>query len=342
MALTKAAMLSPRMRITEPAAPPVLQFAFRRAVAVRLRWILPLLLFTIALGGCAAGQRHAPGESIHRNLTYAVRGGRSQRLDLYVPAAPRPAPIVVWIHGGGWIAGDKAYRVLVRDLTRDGFAVASVQYRLSYVAPYPAGVDDCADALAWLRANGARYGVDATRLALAGDSSGGHFAALLGTRLGQPRVRAVLALYAPTDLVALNDAHGGGRKQNLIARFLGGPVPDRLREAREANPANDIRANTPPFLFFHGSDDSLVPVEQSELLHRALRRRGIPSEVVVLRGAGHAFGLHGENWRRAVRFFRENLDVDTIIRGQTGPAGRRAGDRGASGTSGPRAESGDR
>ena len=136
---------------------------------------------------------------------------------------------------------------------------------------------------------------------------------MLGTRQGQPRVRAVLALYAPIDLVALNDAHGGGRKNNLIARFLGGPVPDRLREAREANPANYIDANSPAFLFLHGSGESLVPVAQSELLHRALRRKGIRSELIVL-PAGHAFGLHGENLRRVARFFRENLGASSSLR----------------------------
>ncbi len=306
------------------------------------RCVLALGFLALALGGCATGTDRVAGESMHRDLVYATRGVRPLHLDLYVPAAPRPAPLVVWIHGGGWIAGDKAYRLLVRDLTRDGLAVASVQYRLSYAAPYPAGVDDCADALAWLRANGARFGVDAARMGLAGDSSGGHFAALLGTRQGRPRVRAVLALYAPADLGALNDAHGGGRKNNLIARFLGGPVPDRLREAEEANPALSIGANSPAFLFLHGSDDSLVPVEQSERLHRALRRKGIRSELVVLPGVGHAFGLQGENLRRVARFFRENLGADATGRGRTDRDGRRAGGRAANGISGPRGESGGR
>ena len=230
------------------------------------------------------------------------------------PAPPPPPPLVVGIQGGGGIAGDKGFRVLVRDLTREGLAVASVQYRLSYVAPYPAGVDDCAQALAWLRAHGARFGVDPARMGLAGESSGGHYAALLGLRQGRPRVRAVLALYPPTDLPALNDAHDGGRKYNLIARFLGGSVPDRLREADEASPARHVGPDAPPFRLIHGADDGLVPPDQSRRLHAALRRRGAESELVILPERGHAFALDAEQMAQAARFFRRHLGAASTVR----------------------------
>jgi acetyl esterase/lipase len=263
-------------------------------------WLLPL-------AGCATSHRVAPGETIHSNLVYTQRGERALHLDLFVPASPRPVPVVVWIHGGAWSFGNKGFLLRVRDLVREGFAVASVEYRFSGVATYPGPVDDCREALAWLRANGARYGVDGSRLGLSGHSSGAHFAALIGAIEGRPQIKAVLLLAPPTDLIALNDYYGGTRNMNAIARFLGGPVPDRTREAVAANPITHIRADTPPFLIYHGAADQIVPLSQSEILDRALRRHGVPSDRIVLPKTGHNFALRADQMRHVADFFRKNL-----------------------------------
>lgn len=266
-----------------------------------------LALFLWAFAGCATSHRVAPGEKIYANVPYAQRGDRTLHLDLYVPASTRPVPVIVWIHGGAWAYGNKGLFLRVRQLVREGFAVASIEYRFSGVSSFPGPVDDCREALAWLRQHGAQYGVDGARLGLSGHSSGAHYAALIGTMEGRPRVKAVLALSPPTDLGDLNKFYGGTAEMNAIARFLGGPVPYRAREVIAANPATFIRANTPPFLIYHGLVDGTVPVSQSQLLYGALQQHGIPCELIILPGVGHLFSLQPDQIQRVADFLRANL-----------------------------------
>lgn len=265
------------------------------------------LLFAVAFAGCAASGPPRHGETIHRDLVYARRGGRALHVDLYVPAAPRPAPVVVWLHGGSWKYGSKGFHLHLRELTGDGFAVAAVQYRFISQAPWPAPLDDCAEALRWLHANGAHYGIDPRRVALAGESAGGHLAALIGLDQGRSRIKAVCALYPPTDLVALGRRYAKFKRASILTQMFDGDIEDRLDAARAASPVAHVSANSPPFLLWHGRGDFLVPPQQSVALDRALRDAGVESRLVILPGKTHAFGLNRGQLDEVATFFHRHL-----------------------------------
>ena len=124
----------------------------------------------------------------------------------------------------------------------------------------------------WLHTNGGRYGIDPQRIAASGESAGGHLAALLGTIEGRHRIRAVLALYPPTDLVALSRDDRLPRHPDSIDKLLGGPVEEKLSLARDASPINHVSPSSPPFLLIHGALDAVVPLDQSVEFQRRLQR----------------------------------------------------------------------
>ena len=125
------------------------------------------------------------GEHIYPNVVFASPGGHALHMDLYVPPSTHPVPVVMWIFGGSWKIGSKGYHVIVRRLTQHGIAVASIEYRLSGTAKYPAQIEDCRTALEWLKQNGSRYEIDPQRIGVSGESAGGHLAALLATEEGR-------------------------------------------------------------------------------------------------------------------------------------------------------------
>lgn len=268
-----------------------------------------MLCAGVALGfpSCAAyGPAHS-GEKIHRQVAYASPDGHALHLDLYVPASPRPAPVVLWFHGGGWKYGHKGYNLHVRDLTRYGLAVASVQYRLIGEAVYPAPLDDCRAAIAWVRTHGATYGLDPRRIGLSGESAGGHLAALAGTIESRPSIGAVMAIYPPTDLIALGERYERYPGQSLVEQFLGGPLATHRPLARAASPLNHVRSTSPSFLILHGEKDRLVRPEQGAALHQRLRQAGVDSTLHILPDKAHSFSLTGGQLRNTARFFHLHL-----------------------------------
>jgi acetyl esterase/lipase len=262
-----------------------------------------LIALVVSCGLCVAAE---PAERVYRNAAYEVGDFGKQTLDLYIPEASEPPPVIVWFHGGGWKYGDKRYRFLIRNLTREGFAVATVDYRLSPRAKWPAQRDDCLAAVKWLRRHAGKLGIDASRMGLAGDSAGGHLAALLGVMEGSPKIKAVFAIYPPTDLVELAHFHGD-KPKSLLTELLGGTVQAKSREAREASPVNFVDAKDPPFLFLHGDRDKVVPLEQSRMLQRKLHEAGVEAVLRIAKGKGHAFVLDPTELQAAARFFRKNL-----------------------------------
>jgi acetyl esterase/lipase len=279
------------------------------------RFALPLqkavrifaLLLALASAGCATSGPARPGETIHRNIVFAKPGGHPLRLDLYVPAQPRPAPVIVWFHGGSWEFGNKAVHLYLRKLTREGFAIASPEYRFAYQARWPAQIDDARAAVNWVRANGAAYGLDPRRLGLSGESAGGHLAALVGTMEGRPQIKAVCALYPPTDLVALGRRYERFKHANIFTQMFGHDIEDCLDTVRAASPLTHIRAQTPPFLLYHGKLDFLVPVEESRVFDAALRKVGVESRLVILPHRTHAFALTRREQAETATFFHRYL-----------------------------------
>jgi acetyl esterase/lipase len=270
-----------------------------------LAW-LAIVLWVV---GCAA---HAPpraGEKIDRDVLFAAPGGHELRMDLYVPQTARPAPVVLWIFGGGWRIGSKGYHVNVRDLTRSGIAVAAIQYRMSDTAVYPAQLDDCRAAVQWLRVNGSRHGLDPQRIGASGESAGGHLAALLGMVEGKASIRAVCALYPPTDLITLGTTHGKPRQKNSVEKLLGGPIQQRLTLAAEASPINHVSASSPPFLLIHGANDGIVPLEQSQALLYELEQAKVEARLIVVPGKRHWFRLDKQQAAEVARFFQTHFEM---------------------------------
>jgi len=190
----------------------------------------------------------------------------------------------VWIHGGGWSAGGKEDCPAVSFVTK-GYAVASINYRFSQHALFPAQIEDCKAAIRWLRANAKRYNLDAGHVGVWGASAGGHLVALLGTTGGvkklegtggnldqSSRVQCVVDWFGPTDFAKM----GGwqDKPDSPMALLIGGPVRDRQELATKANPITYISKDSAPFLIMHGEKDNLVPMSQSELLDGALRKAG--------------------------------------------------------------------
>ena len=295
--------------------------SFRRPVALHLALLLPWFLPAAVAAPIAPA-----GVVAHRDLAYAEVGGRVLRLDLYLPAEPAsPPPLVAWVHGGAWRAGSKARCPLVWMVER-GFAVASVQYRLSDVATFPAQIHDLKGAIRWLRANAATYGYDAERIGAAGASAGGHLVALLGTSGGiealegdvggnpgpSSRVQAVYDLFGPADLTGI-PANVPGFAENPVTLLLGGTPAEVPETARLASPVSHVTADDPAFLIAHGTEDPLVPVAQSRLLDDRLRAAGVESTLVILEGAGHGGPTFqtAELQEKVLSFFERHLRPGT-------------------------------
>ena len=248
--------------------------------------------------------------AVHRNLSYVTNGHPRQTLDLYLPTPPAvrtwekpPAngyqtklPLVIWIHGGAFLVGSKDDTVPL-ELLPQGYAVASIGYRVSSDAKFPAQVEDCKAAIRWLRANAARFALDPERFAIFGESAGGYLAAMLGTTgdvkefdVGEnleqtSRVQAVIDFYGPTDFLQNTFAVASAKTPEAL--LIGGPILDNKDKAAKANPIAYVTRDDPPFLLVHGDADKSVPFNQSELLEAALKKANVPVTFHAVKAGGH-------------------------------------------------------
>ena len=246
------------------------------------------------------------GVRVVPNLVFAMeRGYRPLELDLYLPPTGGPSPAIVFVHGGGWMAGHRRFCAAL-PLVLDGYAVASISYRLSAEAQYPVQLHDVKAAIRWLRAHASEYSVDVDRVAIWGASAGAHLAALAGVTNGRSDlegavggnmdqssgVRAVVTWYCPTDFTQM-DAHlpeharvhvRAGSPESMLMGF---DISQNPEGVQAANPLTYITKDAPPFLLMHGDADEVVPHHQSELLLNALRRAGVTASLITLPGARH-------------------------------------------------------
>lgn len=264
----------------------------------------------------------------YHDLVFARRPTRPLKLDLTLPDDTDRPPLVMYIHGGAWRTGDKAPGNL-HYLLDHGCALASIQYRLSHEAIFPAQAIDCRDAIRWLRQNHDELAVDADRLIVAGASAGGHLAALLGAAgdanpFGpgdqsdiSAAVDGVIDMFGPIDfnvLVANSDGrikHGHANAPEVA--LIGGPIEQNPARVALANPVEHLTPAAPPYLLIHGTDDELVPIAQSRLLESALRSAGVPVELIELAGARHggpAFDAPAVQ-EKVVSFCRRCLSLET-------------------------------
>jgi acetyl esterase/lipase len=219
-----------------------------------------------------------------KDIEYKNINGKSLQLDLYKPANLQdPAPLLVFIHGGGWKSGKRSdYLIYLVDFARRGYVTATVSYRLLNDGPYPACAEDIRDAVGWFFRNGEKYGYDPDRIALIGGSAGGHLAMLGGYGWGETngtadsinhKIKAVVDIYGPADLTT-----DYARNHTLVTSFLARSYEEAPALYEEASPVHYLDKDDPPTLILHGTSDRLVPISQSDYLKVKLDSLGVPCE----------------------------------------------------------------
>jgi len=242
-----------------------------------------------------------------RDLAYVTNGHERQKLDLYLPDQGDNHPLLIWVHGGAFRVGSKEGNendpVPVQYVAQ-GYAVASLNYRLSQHAIWPAQIQDCKAAMRWLRAHAGQYNLDPNRFAAWGPSAGGHLVAMLGTtghvsefevgeHLDYPsRVQCVVDYFGPTDFLQMDaqrlpDGMIHDTPDSPESELIGGPIQENQEKTARANPVTYVRADAPPFLIVHGNQDPLVPYGQSVLLVNALIVAGVDATFYTVIGGGH-------------------------------------------------------
>jgi acetyl esterase/lipase len=285
---------------------------------------------TLATAASAGAGQPSPRQpdlsrmTVLRDIEYVPGGHERQKLDLYLPrqADPNgPRPLLVWIHGGAWQAGSKDRPQALRFVAR-GYAVASINYRLSQHARFPAQIEDCKAALRWLRANAGPHGYDPNRIGVWGASAGGHLVALLGTTgdvkefdVGPnagvtSRVQAVCDFFGPTDFSKMSSFPSTMKHDapnSPESRLIGGPIQENPDKVQRANPITYVTKDDPPFLIVHGDKDPLVPHNQSEILYDALKKAGVETTLYTVQGGGHGGFQDPQVDVLVTQFFRKHL-----------------------------------
>ena len=243
-----------------------------------------------------------------RDLEFARVGDVHLLMDANIPEGEGPFPAVIWVHGGGFVSGDKspAPMSLLEPLSQQGYAWFSVNYRLSPQYPFPAATDDVEAAVGYIKTHAREYKIDANRLVLIGASAGGHLVSFVGVKhRAENSVAAVIPFFGEHDLV--NRVHPDGEcmidgkvAPNVaafclspgLAKFLGITADSANREAvvRAASPVTHIYEDMPPYLFVHGTKDFNVPYEQSVRMCTAMKKAGAKCDVILVEGGGHGFG----------------------------------------------------
>jgi acetyl esterase len=225
---------------------------------------------------------------VRRNIEYSRADGQRLLLDVLPPAGAGPFRAAIIVHGGAWVAGDRKLNVepLFRPLVESGFVCFSISYRLAkQIFLLGAAVEDVEQAIRYVRAHSTEYKVDSDKIVLVGESAGGQLAAMAALGKSGATVRAVVGLYAPTDLEQL--AHTSPMIPEMVRQAGTGWEGTILARLRELSPIRHIHAGIPPFLLIHGSADPLVPFEQSQNMCRAIRKIGGECDLVAVKGGGH-------------------------------------------------------
>lgn len=258
-----------------------------------------------------------PGVKMERDLSYIADGDASQKLDLYLPETmpEQRLPLIVHIHGGGWQGGSK-FPCPVARMAASGYVVASIEYRFSQKALFPAQIQDCQAAIRWLRAHSEKYGIDAERIGAVGGSAGGHLSALVGMSGGKnafpviggnedqsDRVQAVCNIFGPANFATVIQQAADDKNVRNIFQFnsprdpysslIGVGLGADTEKTNAVSPIHYVSEDNPPMLILHGTHDTLVPYAQSVELEAALKAKGVKVWLQTLPGSGHggpAFG----------------------------------------------------
>jgi acetyl esterase/lipase len=261
------------------------------------------------------------------NVPYVPNGGERQQLDIYLPANYQEVtklPVLVWIHGGGWMQGSKDDVKMIlslmpgKNFIDQGYVCVGINYRFFGQSTLANIIEDCKTAIRWLRANAKTYNLDPDRIGVWGASAGGHLAAMIGTsphkkelEVGEnldqsSAVQAVCDIFGPTDFTrhSSEPSQPIGGAFDAAVRLLGGTA-----EQRElVSPIYHITKDCPPFLIIHGTEDKLVSVDQSTRFYDALKKAGIEADIIIMEGVGHDTGIATpETMKKVTEFFDKNV-----------------------------------
>jgi acetyl esterase/lipase len=297
----------------------------QKNVTLCLGWLLLLSAFTAAIAQTTNPVQaiFPAGTRMIQNVAYAGDTLKKHQLDIYLPANAGPTPaLIVWVHGGAWMLNDKyadmSYmKSTIRTILEKGYAFASIDYRYSTTAPFPAQIQDCNQALTFLYQNADKYKYDKNRIALVGFSAGGHLASLLALsnnnqvpdfhadRKPAPfRIKTVIDFYGPADLLAMMPRDGSlsDSISNSESRLLGATPLHRPDLAKRASPVTYIDKNDPPFLIIHGQKDESVPPAQSVLLSSWLTLAQVKNKVIIVPNAPHYGVMFDSEFNRKAIF----------------------------------------
>jgi acetyl esterase/lipase len=302
---------------------------YHTAIAFMLALLVtPLCLSTMNQAGAAEARFEV---ETHDDVVYGTGAGEDLKLDLALPkGVETPRPALVFIHGGGWAAGNKRmFRPLIKQAAERGFVAASVGYRLAPKHRFPAQVEDCKCAVRWLRAHADEFNVNPDQIGASGASAGAHLAMMLGTMDSQDgmegsggwqdqssKVQVVVSYFGPTDMTSTSvEGLAGGEYvqeaavRRIIENFIGGPVDDNADTLRLASPVTYVNEGDAPMLLFQGTRDPLVPFDQAFSMATALTKAGIKGRVELILQANH--GWFGDEMTRTVDgtfdFFGQHL-----------------------------------
>lgn len=284
------------------------------------------LIAALAVLGVLLGARAQAAKfevEIQRDVEYGSGGGEKLTLHLARPRGlSQPAPAVVFIHGGGWAAGNKnMFLPFIEQFASEGYVAVTVGYRLAPKHRFPAQIEDCKCAVRWLRAHASELNVDPERIGASGASAGGHLSLLLGTmdaddglegeggwQEHSSKVQAVVSYFGPVDLTVTEEKLQGSPARELISlqtvrsilrNFVGGEPEDHVELLTSASPLHYVSEGDAPMLLLHGTRDNLVPYDQVYTMLDALAKAGIKGRAEVILGAGH--GWMGEELNRTQR-----------------------------------------
>jgi acetyl esterase/lipase len=288
---------------------------------MRTPGLATIMLFSFAMVVCGIVYSQPVREL--RDVVYAAVGDKSLALDLYLPAGNTTLPLLVWVHGGAWRSGAK--ESVPRQLITEAYAVASLDFRQSTDAPFPANVHDIKAAIRFLRAKAATYGFDPNRFAIAGSSSGGHLATLAGVTNNHKElegsvgdylnysssVQVIVDYYGATNLMTIlaqSTPHGLSVREPAL-RLLLSDLPEKVpARAALASPVNHIDAKDPPLLILHGDQDPQMPINQAHEIVGKYQAAGLQVTFDVVYGGAHGGDLFftGEHLDRVMQFLKRH------------------------------------
>jgi len=267
--------------------------------------IMRLFSLTIVMLGISTSKGITAEPRVLRDIEYARAPEQVLLLDLYLPEkAATPPPLLIYVHGGAWRSGTKT-DVPIDPLLKKGFAIASVEYRLTPVAPFPANIHDLKASIRFLRAKAAEYDYDPKRFVIVGSSAGGHLAALVGVSNGHKELEGKLDQFLDqsSDVQAIVSLYGASNLQSILKQstqrgldvrvpalqlLLGGQPEEKPSLAKLASPVAHVDKNDPPLLLIHGDQDPQMPIQQSYELQEAYEKLKLPVQFEVIHG-----GVHG-------------------------------------------------